>query len=514
MRICLIITGRKGVYFNQPLGLCSIAAELKKRGFANITGIDLSIASEKEITRKLMNSDLIGISITTKFLPEAASLIRRIKAVNPRAIVVTGGAHPTLFPEEMVEKYGADYTVAGEGEFALPELVKAVAENDINNLKDIGGLYYRDGSGQIVTGSPPIFYKDLDSYPFPDRDLFPVDQYPGVDHYPMAASRSCPYRCTNCQPALKYHSGPFRLRSPENVVAEMLLLNERYGGRMFSFIDSDLTIKKSWINAFCELLIKAKRDLFWGGNIRANTVDNDTLKLMKQAGFIRASMGIESGSQDVVNNALRKNIPLRKVRSIIEWCDQLGIFTEGYFMIGIPGETREQMLETVEFAKTLNLNTMSFNVGNPYPKTGFEIISRERGWLLLDSWDHLELMDEIFGGHKCLIRTDQWGPEFVNRVKSKIVKDFTEMGWFVDGNLGFMPAINYPKFASQLTWYRFFRRIAKHLLLFIKTRQQNQLRYLISLIKHRFSNRNAVKTKFYDEKARSFKKKKVNSLLS
>jgi radical SAM superfamily enzyme YgiQ (UPF0313 family) len=282
-------------------------------------------------------------------------------------------------PEETLKEFERfDYLVRGEGEFSMLELAKK------EPLSKIKGLSYRENGG--IKHNPPRELNDkLDELPFPARELLPMDKYfsAGAKQTPsdyILSSRGCPYQCIFCADHL-VHGRKFRFRSPENIIKEVEELEKR-GIKDFDFVDDNFTLLIERVEKFCDIMTEKglNKKISWRctSGLRVDRITFDLLKKMKEAGCYMVSLGIESGNDEILRK-MRKNIDLNKVRQAIKWCNKVGIETRGLFMFGNLGENKKTMQDTINFAKSLDLDTATFHITIPFPNTDYWNIIKKEG---------------------------------------------------------------------------------------------------------------------------------------
>ena len=333
--------------------------------------------------------DIVGITAMTPTIGSALSVAKKVKEANRDIRVILGGAHATLLPEETLQDSpDIDVIVCGEGEQTTPEVVKALNE-DPGTLIDVPGVAYRQGTKTRINPlRPPIL--ELDSLPFPAFHLLSIGEYrlhPPFGRQtpvmPIITSRGCPYQCIFCSKSVFGHK--YRSNSPEYVVNQIRLLIERFGVKEVKFYDDSFTLDKKRVVAFCALLKEHRLDIPWTCETRVNLVDRNMLGAMMEAGCYMIEYGVESGNQQILDN-LKKDITLEQAARTFGWTHQAGIETVAYFMIGSPGETRETIKETIEFAKKLDPDFVQFSIATPYPGTELYRLSIEEG-CITEQWD-------------------------------------------------------------------------------------------------------------------------------
>jgi len=342
---------------------------------------------------KQFNPNIVGISCATPLVYPAHRIAKIVKSISRQITVIMGGPHPTILPEETMVDENVDVVVRGEGEIALFELVQAIKSGV--NLDSILGINYRDNGNIVSTPNRPL-NTDLDSLPIPSRHLIPIREYhPQVDIYYrspwtiMITSRGCPYNCIFC--ASRRISGhKYRARSPEKVIEEVDVLVNQYGIRNIGIADDNFIVNRKRTERICDILIKEgyNRKVDWSCAVRADGVDEPLLKKMRAAGCRCICVGIETGSQRLMN-ILNKRLKLERVEEGVKMMRKAGIKVRGTFLLGVPTETEEETLRTINFAKKLNLDFAKFNIITPYPGTELYEMAKKRGLVGDDTWSRL-----------------------------------------------------------------------------------------------------------------------------
>lgn len=475
MKIFLINPKPKDPYpvYGPSLGLCYLSSYLKSKGYTNIKGIDLNIDKQEDLRSSLPGQDIVGMYCSSKSLGQVLNLARIAKTSG--SVVVVGGPHPSLCPDEVISDRNVDFVVRGEGEITFYQLIYAL-ENNIE-LKKLKGLTFKKGSNSpdIINNPDREVIRNLDDIPFPDRTIFNMNKYPSVA-LTVSATRGCPYMCVNCQPALNKLCGRFRFRSVDNVLKEITEdVIGKYGCTSISFVDNELTVIRKWMNEFCNKIIEQNLKFNWNCQGRVNTLDRELMILMKLAGCTNIGIGIESGSERVVNQVLNKGISLEYSKKIIEWGNEIKLGIHLWFMIGIPGETKEEMEKTIDFASSLNASSIGFSIGTPWPETGFFKICKEKGWLLTYDWE------EYNEKRHCRIKTDNFTPEDVEKCRQKIFLVFLKKKWEIDKNSFTVANPYYDNFFKS-----FLKYVLKHLLFQIFS--QNRVTDTYTSLKRKYTS--------------------------
>ena len=355
--------------FEPPLGLGSLCAYLKEKKF-DVELIDMvGLEMEERGLEKLLlekRPSVVGITIMTPTLPSARRMAKLVKQVLPAAKIILGGVHATVSPESCLEDKNIDFLVRGEGEMPL----EAILSGRFNNrLKDIPGLCCRNGSLKTQDIAPLI--ENIDLLPLADYASLPIERYiqynknlRGLRGISMLVSRGCPYSCSFC--AVHQTMGrKFRIKSPGKVVSEIEYLKEKYSLEGIWFKDSILNLDKKWISVFCSEIKRKGLKISWQFNSRVDLVDEEELIMEKEAGLVQLDLGIESGSPKSLKT-LNKGIDVDEIQRVVQMAKK-HVKVAGFFMIGIPEETLEDIQLTFDLAKKLNLDKCTWSLFSPLP---------------------------------------------------------------------------------------------------------------------------------------------------
>jgi len=422
MRICLIYPPftaygttygiRPGV--SLPLGLAYIAAVLDKEhevsvidapaeGWRNFrtSGAEYHLGLRyEEITSKVkkLSPDVIGITVTfTQGSGNAFKIAQAVKSIKKDIIVILGGVHPSVRPIDCLEQPGVDFVVIGEGEHTIMELIHVLEQGRRDELRNVKGIAYLEDGKQVITSPRPLI-EDLDSLPFPAWHLFPMDAYfeaikGGVaprtqitkPWATISTSRGCPYNCVFC--AVHTVLGrKYRTRSPQNVIQELETLVATYGIKQLDILDDNLTLDRRRVEQILDLMIERQLGIEWftSNGVRADTLDENILMKMKRAGCKNLWLSPESGVQRVVDSIIKKRQDLKKVEEVVAICKKIGLKVDCYFVLGLIGETKEDMLQTIEYArklKRMGANRISPSIVVPYYGTQLYEEAKQKGFL-------------------------------------------------------------------------------------------------------------------------------------
>jgi len=392
-KILLINPPQSAKYPQPPLGLAMIAAVLEESGY-QIKILDLQALrfSEKVLPEMISQEkpDVVGITAFTPTINAAVRVAKKVKESDDNIMVVLGGPHGTVLPEETLRASSEiDIVVCGEGEQTMLELVRVLEGASQNGLKEISGITYRESSNVRSNPSGPLIL-DLDTLPFPAFHLLPLGKYrlhPPFGRQspvmPIITSRGCPYRCVFCSKSV--FGKKYRSNSPGYVIDEIQLLTEKFGVKEIKFYDDVFTLDRKRVVSICTQLKEEGFDIPWTCETRVNLIDEKLLKIMKDSGCYMIEYGVESGNQEILSN-LKKDITLEQVTEAFELTKEAGIETVAYFMIGSPGETLDTVKDTIEFAKKLDPDFVQFSITTPYPGTEFYEWMAKEGYLTIE-WD-------------------------------------------------------------------------------------------------------------------------------
>ena len=379
MNIALIFPRTKYPSGDIPLGVAYLASYLRNNINCNIQIIDTTFHSDYSsyLKKNISNGkfDVVGISAMTTMIDAAYLAANIAKDYNPKTKVLLGGPHATMMLEDSLKNKHIDAVVIGEGEKTFLEFVL-----NIHNLDNVSGIWYKE-NGSIKKNAQREMVKNLDDLPYPAWDLLEIEKYihswfqldsisPDIRGVSVIASRGCPYKCSFCQPTLNEIFGKkIRKRSAINIVGELKALKYGYGIEGFLFVDDTLAIDKDWVLSICNEIKKENLKIKWICNFRANLTNEDLLREMKSAGLTKVNIGIESGSQRILDEIYRKGINLEDIQRSVKIAKDLGLKVQGYFMIGAPSETEEEIKKTIELACELPLSDATFSITTPLPGT-------------------------------------------------------------------------------------------------------------------------------------------------
>lgn len=370
MKVALVAPpSEKGKYEhgNQSLpkiGLGYLASMLEKESIqCEIIDAKFERRSLDEVLARLrtLKPDLVGLTAMTPDICDAALVAHKVKSQDPKCWTIVGGPHAMALPRETMEEFHEfDLLIAGEGEYALVEVVRALEEN--RSMDTIAGVAFRK-DGQVCVNPLAPWINDLDALPFPAWSKYPSRS----DVYYVLSVRGCPFRCVFCMRSMGRTP---RRRSPENVVQEIQWLVEQHHAKEFIFIDETFGLNREHVTRMFALLTDKglHRRIRWTAQTRVDRVDEELLQSMRHAGCYRVEFGIESGNQKILD-AVQKGTTLAQAEVAVRIAKKSGLQVGCSFILGHPHETKETAQDTIDFLAKLNPHTASIGIMIPHPGT-------------------------------------------------------------------------------------------------------------------------------------------------
>ena len=441
MRVCLInpprlhpkAWGKPVVY--PPIGIAYVAAVLEKQhkvsiidapteGWKNLeqiheTNYRMGLANQEIADRiKRWSPDIVEINIPFSGWSKAAFEVASVaKGVDRDIITVLDGLHPSARPVDCLSNPNIDFVVRGEPEYTMLELVGALEQGKTEDMKKIEGIgFVRNGKTVITPPRPEI--KDLDALPFPARHLLPMDIYfEAIKENPIRGeiskrytiiitSRGCPHRCIFCSNHIVMGK-TWRGRSPENVVDELEQIVNTYSIKQIDFFDENMTLIKKRVEHICDLIMERGLDIDWyvPNGVRADTLDEELLRKMSESGCREIRVAPESGVQRVVDEIIKKNLNLKDVEKAVVLAKKAGMKIGVFLMLGLIGETKEDIKETIKYAyklKKLGADHFQFSIATPLYGTELYEQAKRGGYL------REEFSDEALAALEPLIETEEF----------------------------------------------------------------------------------------------------------
>ncbi|NOZ49213.1 MAG: radical SAM protein [Chloroflexi bacterium] len=429
------------------LGLAYLAAMSEQRGDeVRIYDADVEDQPLDEFMREF-KPHVVGITANTPQVKQAWRHAEKIKAAWDVPIVL-GGPHPSVESEELdfesARQPAVDLVVRGEGEETWMEICNRIEDfmrdqEDTSTAALMGanrgiwdnvlGISYKTADGALHRNLGRAAVDDLDSLPWPAYHLFRMDKYtnlqPATDNvdgsksFSILTSRGCPYRCIFCSQSIMPIK--WRSRTPENVLAEWKHLVEDLDAQEIGVLDDSANIRKKRLHTLADMLIENNLNhvpwIFVNG-IRANLADYELMKKLKQAGLRRTAFGVETGNSQILRD-IDKNIDLDTIRNAFKACKEVGLETIAFMIIGLPGETRETMQDTIDFAIELDPLIANFSMMTPYPGTKVWAQVKRQGRMLIHDWE-----DYVFFEQKARYEMGEMTAELVEEMYRKAYRQF------------------------------------------------------------------------------------------
>jgi radical SAM superfamily enzyme YgiQ (UPF0313 family) len=358
-----------------PISLAYVAAALKRAGVEVAIYDDYTRGGDRAalMTRIRDESpDIAGLTCVTPTAERTMEIAQAIKQDMPGVKLMMGNIHASVFYEQILNENMADYVVLGEGEDTVADLVHTLEAG--GDLAAVQGIAWKR-DGRVVANEPRPYREDLDSFPFPAWELFPLQRYRlfsfAVVQEPGAlvlGSRGCPYNCTFC--SLKIMGRKRRRRSTANIVDECEWLLHDFGYKQMSFIDPIFPFSKDEGIEFSNELTRRglHKKIVWTTETRVDLVDQELLDAMAASGLRRIMYGFESGGQAGIDS-IKKSFKIDQARSAVAMTKKAGVEIIGFFMLGVPGETVASADQTINYSVSLNIDFAKFTIFSPFPGT-------------------------------------------------------------------------------------------------------------------------------------------------
>jgi radical SAM superfamily enzyme YgiQ (UPF0313 family) len=334
---------------------------------------------------KEVKPDVVAFETSTPSINNDLAWAQKAKEQGATTVMV--GPHVTGCPMDVLNDDSVDYVIIYEYEYPLTDLLNALSSRqDVSNIKSLG--YKRKGKGKV---NEKATIEDINAMPYPLRSALPMKKYidPFCKHAPnaqMMSSRGCPYQCIYClEPWVFYGARSYRARSPKSVVDEMQHLVQEYGVKEIYFDDSSFSVDQERVLNICREIKDRNLKVYWSCMADAK-LKEETLRAMKDAGCIALKFGVESADPTILKN-IQKHINLDEVTTVVRLLKKIGIESHATYMFGLPGETKQTIKNTMDFAFKLGTDTAQFSIAIPYPGTKFYDMAKKEGWLKAKKWE-------------------------------------------------------------------------------------------------------------------------------
>lgn len=408
-----------------PYMLCMLAAMFKDKYEVKIVDAQFYNMSEEQFEKEIQEfqPDCVGISVLSSeyasILDTAAGII---KGVDKGIVTIAGGVHVTTQYYRVLENKDIDYAVRGEGEYVLRDFLAYLNGEGPFPEK---GIVFRNEKGDGITALPPDLIQDLDALPFPDYNLVDYNAYAntgpryGVDSvhiYPysrLLTSRGCPVGCAFCQ-VESISGNKWRPRSAEKVVDELTFLKEKYGIKAFIFEDDNPFGQKKRTKEMLRLIKERELNLKWkAAGVAVFMMDEEIFQLMAETGCQMIGVAIESGTERILKQVIKKPVDLKKVPEMIKMAHKYGLYVAANFIIGFPGETWDEILQTIRYAETCGADYCKIYPANPLVGTKLYEMAKAENLIVGDinkvDWRYGRIKSTEFGPKDIsILRVYEW----------------------------------------------------------------------------------------------------------
>ncbi len=409
----------------QPLGLCYLGSVLQRAGFAveifdpHIAGdgcrtFEEPAAYKKSIEAKIEigGFDCLGISAPFIYMYQWAHYVAAVaKKHFPDIPVIGGHGYPSLMTDHAMRDVNIDFVSLGEGESNFLKLITALRAGDDKAVSQIDGVAWRDADGEVRINPKSEFIDEIDNLPFPDWSLAAYENYfnyLGKRSLVMMSSRGCPYQCTFCC-AFRNFGKRFRKRTVENVLAEIDYLVDQYRTEEVVFIDDNITIDKRRFLQIAEGI--KQRNLIWDIRYLSSfTTDREMLVAMKESRCQSINLSIESAVPRVLEQ-LRKPLDLNQATEIIETCKEIKLPCSVNYIVGLPYETKEDIVESLEFSARVRADWNCYTFLWPVPGTEIYDFCLEHDYFI-----DKELDLSRFHQREIFVQNEHWDADWIREI--------------------------------------------------------------------------------------------------
>ncbi len=377
------------------LGYATAVLEEAGYGVMLIDGITMGLNEEAFIsTIRDFGPKLVVLETSTPTFSVDLKTAERVKSVVPETRIALSGPHVSIMRSEIIrDNPFIDFILIGEYEMSLLELCECLREG--GDPSEVKGIIYRNGGEAADTGRREVI-EDLDALPRPAYHHLPMYNYnddfrvlekPNVQ---MWTSRGCPFKCIFCMwPQVMYGNHRYRVRDSVKVVDEMEWLVRTYGFRGIYIDDDTFNMGKKRLTTLSREIKRRRLNVPWGAMARADTMDEETLAAMADAGLAGIKYGVESAVQAIVDRS-KKDLDLEKALNMVELTKKYGVKVHLTFTFGLPGETRETIRRTIDLALAMKTHSAQFSIATPFPGTEFFDELKADNRILSENWDHYD----------------------------------------------------------------------------------------------------------------------------
>lgn len=402
----------------EPIALGYLASSLERKKFEVNIFRQGELSPEEIISQiRKYSPSILGLSVMTHAANSAIEIAKKAKEAIPGIYVIAGGYHPSGDKNFVLNK-SIDFSVIGEGEHAFSELTTCLLRNQNKDLREIKGIcFVGDKEEVIFTGEAErISEEELDNLPFPKRNqeiiskakmhalMFPPPSKQ-KSVVTLLSSRGCPNNCQFCC-SIAVWGRKVVFRNPKKVVQELQLVIDEYGTNAFFFSDLTFNCNKKHVIELCNELIKLKDTPYWYAMCTANNLDEETIKIMREAGCRKIGFGVESLSNDNLKRLNKSVISVQeRTRNIMEYCDKNGILTKAYLIIGYPWETSDSLTEFQDNIIQLSADEIRISYFTPFP--GSPAYGKYKNILTTKDWSKFNAIRDVVIENKNGVTADR-----------------------------------------------------------------------------------------------------------
>ena len=374
-----------------PTSIGILAGYLRGAGIGSPRLVDEQIGfiKNEELEKKILVLQpprIIGMSVLTINSKRAYMLADAIKAIDRKSIIILGGIHPTVVPDEVLRNENIDVVVRGEGEKTLKELVDLITnEKDYSKVQ---GISIRR-NGKIIHNPDRSLVMELDEIPAFPFDLFEENLGKYSNFGAVFTSRGCPYKCIFCS-SRSVSGKRYRYYSVDRVLSEIKNLSDKYNVKAIMFLDDNIAVNQKYFTSLLDAIIEADlhRKVNFSGSMRGDNVNYKILEKAKAANFMMIAFGLETGSESLMK-LIGKGETVEQVAEAIRMTDQKGIAAAATIIFGLPKETRKDRWDAIKLVRSLPLSSVRFNTLAPYPGTPvYEMLNNADKVLFKEDWEN------------------------------------------------------------------------------------------------------------------------------
>lgn len=387
-----IIGSEYGLPRTPPLGICYLGTVAKKAGH-QVKLIDMRLPGyHQEYLKKTLQSfrpHLVAASATSFVYPGAQEIFQLTKEISAKTLTLLGGPHAAIATDLVIKDKNLDMLAIGEGEELTVEVLERLSQK--RSFRAIKGLVYKNKKGKVLVNPLRPLNRDLDSLPFPELDLLPLEEYRvrGTLTLPIMTSRGCPYGCIYCV-SYKTMGKLFRARSCQNVVDEIEMLVKKHRVNHFTFLDDNFTLDPRRAIKICQEIVRRNLKINWqcDQGIRADKADYQVYQAMKESGCDLIAVGVENPDTNVLR-LMNKGETIGQIKKSIRAAQKAGLVVKAFFIIGCPGDNLRLVKKSIQFFKKMDIDLPRYSMMTAYPGSALWQWVIENARFVTDPYDYI-----------------------------------------------------------------------------------------------------------------------------